>query len=124
MRWRRVRLALVGMAAVVVALGVVVLWPTPDRITRENFDRIRTGMTRAEVEAFLGPPGFHATAEVRPILNWAAVWGQPAAGQQFWEGESVGSRPTNTEKDLWQGDTAIVFVYFDPAGVVAAKEAH
>jgi hypothetical protein len=43
--------------AVVVAAGGVVLWPRADRVTRENFDRIREGMTRTEVEAILGPPG-------------------------------------------------------------------
>ena len=45
-----------GLAGVGAA-GVVVLWPgPPSRITRENFERTRPGMTRAEVEAILGMP--------------------------------------------------------------------
>jgi hypothetical protein len=47
---------------VVSAVGVVVLWPRPpSRITRENLHRIREGMSRAEVEAILGPPGDFST---------------------------------------------------------------
>ena len=38
------------------------LWPRPDRITRENYERIRVGMSSAEVEAILGgPPGDYRT---------------------------------------------------------------
>jgi hypothetical protein len=53
-----------GGLAVVVAAGVVVLWPQPQpssRVTRENFDRIHDGMSRAEVEAILGPRGDYRT---------------------------------------------------------------
>jgi hypothetical protein len=53
-RWR----LLVAPAGLAV---VVVLWPQPPsriRITRETFERIREGMSRAEVLAILGgPPG-------------------------------------------------------------------
>ena len=59
MRRRKLLVVLAGLA--VVAAGVVVLWPRPDRITRENCDRIRPGMTRAEVEAILGPPDDYRT---------------------------------------------------------------
>jgi hypothetical protein len=58
-RWKLL-VALAGLA-VVVAAGVVVLWPSRDRITQANFDRILEGMTRAEVEAILGPPGDYRT---------------------------------------------------------------
>ena len=38
-----------------VAAGAVMLWPKPwSRITRENFDRIRPGLTHSQVEAILG----------------------------------------------------------------------
>jgi hypothetical protein len=59
MRRRKLLLLLAGLA--VLAVGVVVLWPRTDRITRENYDRIQPGMTRAEVEAILGPPGDYRT---------------------------------------------------------------
>jgi hypothetical protein len=56
MRRRKLLVALAGLA-VAVAAGAIVLWPREDRVTRANYDRIRDGMTRAEVEAILGPPG-------------------------------------------------------------------
>jgi hypothetical protein len=60
MRRRTLLVALAGLA-VVVGAGTVVLWPRADRITLENFDRIKKGMRRAEVEAILGPPGDYTT---------------------------------------------------------------
>ena len=53
MRRRRLLVALAGLA--VVAATAVLLWPR-DPITWKNFNRICKGMTRAEVEAILGPP--------------------------------------------------------------------
>jgi hypothetical protein len=60
MRRRKLLVVLAGLAAMVAA-GVVVLWPPQNRITQENFDRVREGMSRAEVEAILGPPGDYST---------------------------------------------------------------
>jgi hypothetical protein len=61
MRRRTLLVALSGLT-VVVAAGAVVLWPRPSsRITKENFDRIQTGMSREEVVAILGPPGDYTT---------------------------------------------------------------
>jgi hypothetical protein len=62
MRRRKLLVALAGLA-VVVAAGVVVLWPEPPliRVTEENLNRVRPGMTRTEVEAILGPPGDYRT---------------------------------------------------------------
>jgi len=60
MRRRTVILGLAGLA-VMFAVVAVVLRPRPDRITREDYDRIRPGMTRAEVEAILGPPDDYRT---------------------------------------------------------------
>jgi hypothetical protein len=57
MRTRRLRWIAGLVLAVLVAIGAFVLWPQSDRVTRENFDRIREGMSRAQVEAILGPPG-------------------------------------------------------------------
>jgi len=62
MRRRTLLVALAGLA-VVVAVGVVVLWPRADRITEANFERIRVGMSRTDVEAILGPPGDFRTDE-------------------------------------------------------------
>ena len=57
MRKRNLLMALtVGLVALA-GVAAFVAWPRVDRITRENADRIRPGMTQAEVEAILGPPG-------------------------------------------------------------------
>jgi hypothetical protein len=54
---RQKRLVILAGLGVVLAVGVSVLWPQPTEpgLTQENFDRIRIGMTRSEVEAILGP---------------------------------------------------------------------
>jgi hypothetical protein len=73
MRRRKLLVALVGLA-VVVAAGAVVLWPQaapPSRVTRENYDCIQEGMTRAEVEAILGPPGDYRTGLGESVLGEA-----------------------------------------------------
>jgi hypothetical protein len=57
MRRRKLLVALAGLA-VVGAAGAVVLWRRSAHVTRASCDRIRVGMSRAEVEAILGgPPG-------------------------------------------------------------------
>jgi hypothetical protein len=58
---RRRKLLVALALAVAVAAAAVVLLPRPDRIAREDYDRIRPGMTRGEVEAILGPPGDYRT---------------------------------------------------------------
>jgi hypothetical protein len=52
------------LGAVALVLIVVVVFAArsrPDRVTRENYRRIQRGMSRAEVEAILGPPGDYRT---------------------------------------------------------------
>ncbi len=68
---RRVEALAVG--SLVVGIAAFLLWPSPSRVTRENFDRIRERMSRAEVEAILGPPGVYANGPMfLPALKqWA-----------------------------------------------------
>jgi hypothetical protein len=96
-------LALVGVAA-------FVAWPRPDRITRENFDRIKVGMSRAEVEAILGPPGDYRTGPVAVL-------------------QDTGTSDLDTpyiprglrDCALWLDDNAWVIFYFDEAGFVMIR---
>jgi hypothetical protein len=53
----RNRLDVLIVGLFVVGLAALLVWPQPDQVTQENFDRIRKGMNRAEVESILGPPG-------------------------------------------------------------------
>jgi hypothetical protein len=56
------RALFLSLAAVVVglALGFWLLWPRPTGVTLENYQKIRHGMTRDEIEALLGEPPFKA----------------------------------------------------------------
>jgi hypothetical protein len=91
---------------VIVALIAGAFWvsrrPPPPRVTRANFERIHPGMTQAEVEAVLGPPGFYHNGRGR--LDPAVVKKvEAAAGSRF---------------RLWFGEAGFVGVEFDEAGRV------
>jgi hypothetical protein len=64
MRRRKLLVVLAGLAVVAAAAVAIALWPQPasSLMTRQNFDRIRQGMTQAEVEAILGSPGDYRTS--------------------------------------------------------------
>jgi hypothetical protein len=128
------RRGLIATIAVLVVLFVAVafvLWPRTDPITQENFDRIRAGMSRAEVEAILGgPPGDYRSA-------WTD-WPQNAndaddfnCGSVDWRARSVSVRgyehnyflhaetnsPGHLVTGLWFGNDGCVQVQFSPDAV-------
>jgi hypothetical protein len=101
-----------GLAAVLAGASVFVLWPQPSQVTRENYDRIRVGMSRAEVEAILGPPGDYRTGDTEPDRD-------AADGQEIHVGPDD---PTLYDVQVdWRGDRARVSVVLSPAGRVAIK---
>jgi hypothetical protein len=110
MRGRRLRWGLVIMALVLAVTAVaVVLWPEmPSRITRENYDRIRVGMRRSEVEAILGPPGDYRTGENEPddSLPKGQTW------------TLFGRHPHRSQRLMWNTDTACAEMDTDEAGLV------
>ncbi len=56
------RRKLLGLAAALLVGSVaLLLWPRAPRFPREKFDRITHGMSRADIEALLGPPGDFTT---------------------------------------------------------------
>ncbi len=123
MRKRRAELLALGVALSVNAVGMLLLWvaprpepvpnspaPPPPRVTRENLYRIKYGMTRAEVEAILGPPGDYTTPP------GDGVWTSMRPG--------VGPRP-ESEKDWpddtwtgWRADEWATWICFGPDGSV------
>jgi len=44
------------------------------KITQENFDKIKTGMTMAEVKAILGEPADSSSTDVAVISGGTAMW--------------------------------------------------
>jgi hypothetical protein len=124
MRRRKLRWVLAGLTVALVAVWAFVLWPRPDRVTQENFDRIAEGMSRAEVEAILGPPGDYSSGPLKtdgegfypmlpdgsglvedarnPVISWAAYGG---------EGERV----------EWRNDNHLIDVDFNADGVFRSK---
>jgi hypothetical protein len=81
----RRRFLFLSLAAAVVALaiGVWLLWPRT-AITRENAEKIRLGMTLAEVEAILGgPPGNYTGVFFKRDVS-VPLTVEGSAGRQQW----------------------------------------
>jgi hypothetical protein len=106
--------ALPGLA-VVVATGVVVLWPRQDRITQKNFALILVGMSRADVEVILGPPGDYTTG---PLTVGGSFTISP------WHVNATRLYPNDengTPYD-WLTDTGWYTVTFDDSGKVEGRD--
>ena len=118
MRRRKLLVALAGLAVVVTA-GVVVLWPTrPNRVTRENYDRIQIGVTRVEVEAILGPPGDYATVpfdDGRSEVDPSDLYSRVVLSFSLLDDAS------NRVRACWSGNDYLIVITFDPKSVVISK---
>jgi hypothetical protein len=80
-------LLVVSGLTVLVGLEVVALSPHPSRDTRENFNRIKPGMGRVEVEAILGLPGDYTTgpaSEYRSLNDPIGFFSVPGTHQSVW----------------------------------------
>jgi hypothetical protein len=111
MRRRTLLVVLAGLA-VVVAAGAVVLWPPQSlnhRITVENYELLRTGMNRAEIEGILGPPGEYSTG---PVVGEVGQWGQVRY--------MLYHRPAS--ESVWIGDTAWITVEYDSSASAATVQ--
>jgi hypothetical protein len=96
MRRRKLIAALVALAVLVV-VGAPVLWPPPNRVTQENYDSIRMGMSRTEVEAIFGAPGDYTSGPTDYRVDTAPQFAS-TAGYTF---------------GIWNTDTSSVGVVFD-----------
>jgi hypothetical protein len=116
MRRRKLRWAVAGLAALLLVAGAFVFWPRalpPSRITRENFHRIRVGMSRAEVEAILGPPEDYANGDTEQ--DGAATvqdYSQVATAEAFLY------RPPCSWQGDWRDDRIHIHVALDLEGKV------
>jgi hypothetical protein len=114
----------VGLFAVVI-VGALVLGRRADRITRENYERVGKGLTKAEVEAVFGPPGdctsgptYHEARWIETRNSFPVEWEStpmPAGLSQLLDLIAGDASPRAT----WSGDTADVYVWFGRNGVEA-----
>jgi hypothetical protein len=112
----RRRKLIVGLAGLVVLAAVGALILRPSRTFLGDWPthcKIKTGMSRAEVEALFGvPPGDYRTKE-----NYLSLSPPPSDmmfGTRVWP-------PPGSVAEEWEGDAGKFLVAFDPAGRVVAK---
>ncbi len=105
LRWVVATLAL----ALAGAIAFLLLRPEPPaRFTREMFDRIQAGMTRADVEALLGRPGDYTTGPVEAAPGFRSM--------------VVLQKPPLTALVLdWRDNAGGISVAFDASGRPVAK---
>jgi hypothetical protein len=106
MRQQKLLVVLAGLA-VVVAAGAVWLWPRVGQHTRENYERIVSGMTPGDVEATLGPPGDYRTGPTQQ--SGPTVRASLETRRERPEILCSGGR-------LWYGDSATIFVEINETG--------
>jgi hypothetical protein len=112
-RWLPALLAVsLVLVALVAARPVLVPVPNP-RLSRENFDRVKEGMKRVDVEAILGPPGDYRTGPTDHDLEVdnEDLGFYPPAISLVVKGRSETSQE-------WYGDRAIIRVCVDGGGTV------
>ncbi len=65
---------LLGLIILVVLLGHGLPGCSGSKITKENFDKIKLGMTQQEVEGILGPPTEASAIELPVISGTTSKW--------------------------------------------------
>ncbi len=111
-RW----LLLLGLFGFLAVLGVSVYMLMPhSAINRENFEKIREGMPRAEVEAILGGPG-------RNDATGSLELDPPCKIPPFTDLAEIVQFPSHPDspamRNIWACDAFIAFVEFDKEGRV------
>jgi len=76
---------------VLVALVVAGLAGCPPKISKENFDQIKLGMTQEEVQGILGPPSEATGLEIPVFSGTMSKWaqGDTIITVQFFNGKVV-----------------------------------
>jgi hypothetical protein len=120
-RWK-LAAALALVLAAVVAAGVFVCWPRPELpspVTPEKLARIQRGMSRADVEAILGPPGNYSTGPRRSAgfamsLDDLHPWHVLRNVSSI---EVPPGPPVSYPGTDWTDDEGSLTVFFGPEGV-------
>jgi outer membrane protein assembly factor BamE (lipoprotein component of BamABCDE complex) len=98
MHGKRLGKAWVRLLALALCLGVVAC--AGSQITRENFDKIKTGMTAAQVTAILGEPTESSSVDVAVFSGTISKWkhGDITITIQFVNGKVVAKQLSKSEK--------------------------
>jgi hypothetical protein len=118
MRMRKLLVALAGL--VVLAAGALVVWPRPNRITQDNFDRIRDGMSQADIEALLGPPGDYRNVPTTDASDPQIFDDIDAWACSLFRHKRVGPESADPP-GFWFGDEGYIWINFE-SGLVPDLE--
>lgn len=121
MRRRKLRWVVRLTLAALVAAGALALSPQRDRITPENFDRIRAGMSRSEVEAILGRHGDFSSGPLQYAQTLAMSPGNYHDPTDVYVGPGETAEDARVERAEWRNDSRIVLILFRGSGVVHSK---
>jgi hypothetical protein len=124
MRRRKLR-QMVAVGLVVLAAGTFVLWPRTDRVSRENYDRIKEGMTLAEATTILGEPGDFTTGEIDEDTPMPFDWRADCFGtmRPITSGDLEGfALPERSAR--WVTDSTSVWLALDDSGRVIGGQFH
>src|SRR5262249_11317771 len=91
--------------------------PPAPRPPRHTVERLRVGMSRAEVHALLGEPGLVVKSGMPPGTS-EEVWDGPESRMESPPSWAAGSAPF-----YWVGPDPVFMVTFDGAGAVVDKTA-
>jgi hypothetical protein len=98
--------------ALLAGTSLTLLPRAPSRITAENVERIREGMSLAEVDAILGPYGDYTSGPVLPLDDGSCV---DVSGMSY--NESVDTPGRRSDGSLsnagWACDSGYAEVFFD-----------
>ncbi len=73
MRRRKLLWTLAALTPIAAAAFLLLRPPPPSRVTLVSFLSIQNGMSRAEVEAILGPPGDYSTGPIEIGSYWLTL---------------------------------------------------
>lgn len=105
-QWKWVLLASLGPLTVALAvLATFLLWPR-ERVTWENFERLRPGMSRAEAEALLGPAKPYPSSP-KGIPVGAVPW-----ASRFRKGP-IDNTTLILPTHMWEGTLLNIWAVFD-----------
>jgi hypothetical protein len=120
---RKLKWTAVVLAVLLLGFGAAIfLWPR-DRITAESWEKIRIGMTSAEVEEILGGPG-NDFKEAEDLYNRVVT----KSGKEPLDLDSLRYEPDKqfAEEEtkvmrVWVGREAVIGIVFDPENCVKKK---